>query len=315
MPKNRLPAIDVMRGLVMILMTIDHASDVFDGGHLLTDGALMYDPAKPLPLGQFLTRWITHLCAPTFVLLAGTALALSTASRIRRGDSPTQIDRHMTIRGLILVAADPIWMSPVILGPGRVLLQVMYALGGSLLLMIPLRRLGDRTLLAVGLAIAVLDEPALSLLNALGWRFSLPVCLLLGPGFFAGGRFVIGYPVLPWLAMMCVGWVFGRKLLEWPEADRDRIAARTMTIAGAALLALFVLLRGLNGFGNTGLLRLDGSLVQWLHVSKYPPSLTYDGLELGLAALILAALFRILAKRPDFAHPYDRSDRWPFSTI
>ncbi len=74
-------------------------------------------------------------------------------------------------------------------------------------------------------------------------------------------------------------------------------------MAGAVLLATFAVLRGLNGFGNVLLYRADGSVAQWLHVSKYPPSLTYDGLELGIGALLLAALFRITAKRPGFAAP------------
>ena len=161
----------------MIIMTIDHASEAFNAGRRITDGAMMYTPGTPLPLGQFLTRWITHLCAPTFVLLAGTALALSTASRMRRGDSPAAIDRHLAIRGVFLILVDPLWMSPVILEPGRWLFQVMYALGASFLFMIPLRRLGDRTLLAVGLGIAVLDEPLLALLTRLGVRGTLPVTI------------------------------------------------------------------------------------------------------------------------------------------
>ncbi len=303
MAKARLPAIDVMRGIVMILMTIDHASDVFNAGHLMTDSLFMWKPGMPLPTAQFLTRWITHLCAPTFVLLAGAALALSTESRRKRGDSPAAIDRHLATRGVLLIALDAAWMSPVILTPGRVLFQVLYALGASFLFMIPLRRLSDGALLGVGLGLAVLAEPMIGGLMAAKLAGTLPAALLLTGGGFAEGRFVIGYPALPWLAIMCLGWVLGRRLLAWPEGERDRIAARVLAAWGAALLAVFAVVRGLNSYGNMGLPREDGSIVQWLHVSKYPPSVTYDALELGIASLVLSGLFVVMRRRPDFLAP------------
>lgn len=303
MAKARLPAIDVMRGIVMILMTIDHASDVFNAGHLMTDSLFMWKPGMQLPTAQFFTRWITHLCAPTFVLLAGTALALSTESRRKRGDSPAQIDRHLATRGLLLIALDAVWMSPVILSPGRVLFQVLYALGASFLFMIPLRRLSDGALLAVGLGLAVLAEPMIGGLMAAKLVGTLPVALLLSGGGFAEGRFVVGYPALPWLAIMCLGWVLGRKLLAWPEAERDRTAARVLAAWGVGLLLVFLVVRGLNSYGNMGLPREDGSIVQWLHVSKYPPSVTYDALELGIASLALSGLFVVMRRRPDFLAP------------
>ncbi len=87
---------------------------------------------------------------------------------------------------------------------------------------------------------------------------TLPAALLLTGGGFAEGRFVIGYPALPWLAIMCLGWVLGRRLLAWPEGERDRIAARVPAAWGAALLAVFAVVRGLDSYGNMGLPREDG---------------------------------------------------------
>jgi uncharacterized membrane protein len=301
--KNRLAAIDVMRGIVMILMTIDHASEAFNGGRLMTDSVGMWTPGMALPAGQFLTRWITHLCAPTFVLLAGTALALSTDSRTRRGETPGDIDRHIAIRGVLLVALDAVWMSMAILSPGRVLFQVLYAIGAALLFMIPLRRLSDRALLAAGLSLAAIDEPLALLLVKTHLSGTLPAALLVVPGGFLDGHFIVGYPALPWLAIMCVGWVLGRRLLAWPAESRSRIAARVLAGWGASLLVLFVIVRGANTWGNMGLPREDGSLVQWLHVSKYPPSVSFDALELGIASLMLAALFVACEGRPDFLAP------------
>jgi uncharacterized membrane protein len=302
-PSARLPAIDVMRGIVMILMTIDHASHTFNKGRVFSDSFLGWIPGTPLPAGQFLTRWITHLCAPTFVLLAGTALALSTDSRLKRGDRPADIDRHIAVRGALLVVLDAAWMSLVFVGPGRVLFQVLYAIGASFLCMVPLRRLSDRALLAVGLGLALLDEPLLGVLSLGHLERSLPAALVASGGFFANGHFVVGYPLFPWLGMMCAGWVLGRRLLALPDAERNGVATRMLAAWGAGLLLLFVVVRGANSFGNMLLYRDDGSLVQWLHVSKYPPSIAYVGLELGIASLMLAALFAVTEKNPDFAAP------------
>lgn len=294
-----------MRGLVMVLMSVDHASDVFNAGRLVTDSVFMWKPGTLLPVDQFLTRWITHLCAPTFVLLAGVALAISTERRLRAGHPARTIDRHLQIRGLVLLALEVLWMSPAMVGPGRVLLQVLYAIGGALLCMSWLRRLSDRALLATALVLLVGGEALAGLLVALGLERSLPAAFLLVGGFFADGRLVVAYPLLPWLAMLLLGWVLGRRLLVWRERGLDvsRHAAAVLAGWGAAGLGLFLLVRGLDGYGNMLLHRDDGSLVHWLHVSKYPPSLSFAALELGLAALVLAALFRLTAARPGFGGP------------
>src|SRR5439155_8510242 len=147
---RRLAALDWLRGLVMVLMTVDHASGTFNAGRLMTDGLALYQPGTPLPAAQFLTRWVTHLCAPTFVFLAGAALALSVGARRARGDGPAALDRFIVTRGLFILALDPLWMSWVF-APGEVLLQVLYAIGAALVAMAALRRLPERRLLAIAL--------------------------------------------------------------------------------------------------------------------------------------------------------------------
>ncbi len=278
----RLLELDWMRGLVMLLMTIDHASDAFNAGRVFTDAAFMYTPGTHLPTGQFLLRWITHLCAPTFVFLAGTGLALSVTRRAAAGESASSLDRHILARGLIIAAIDPIWMSLVFM-PGKVLLQVMYAIGASLVCMAALRRLPVRWLAGAGIALVVGGEALAGLAMALGGgKPTILGALLVTGGDFGG--FVVGYPLVPWLAIMMIGWAFGRRL-----AEGGAIAPSRLLLAGAACLGVFAIARGANGYGNILLLRDDDSLVQWLHVSKYPPSLTYTTLELGIMALLLAA--------------------------
>jgi len=295
----RFVPIDVLRGFVMVLMSIDHASEVFNKGRLLTDSFFFWKPGTPLPLDQFLTRWMTHLCAPTFVFLAGASLAMSTESRIAAGATSRDVDLHIAKRGFLLIAFEFLWMSWCMRSPGEFLGQVLYAIGASLLFMIPLRRLGDRALFAVGLVWIFGGEIVVGLLEMAKLRATLPSGFLVSGGFFGNGRLIVAYPAFSWLAIMCLGWVFGRRLLAWKNANRDvdRTASRALLVAGSIGVVMFFVLRGTNGYGNMLLVREDGSLAQWLHVSKYPPSITFDGLELGIMALLLSGLFAYSAKR------------------
>ena len=104
--KHRLPALDWMRGIVMVLMTIDHASGAYNAGRIVTDSPFFYNPDMSLPVLQFINRWVTHICAPTFLFLAGTSLALSITRKERKGITPSSIDHDLLVRGLIIVAVD-----------------------------------------------------------------------------------------------------------------------------------------------------------------------------------------------------------------
>ena len=272
---------DWLRGLVMVLMTIDHASGEFNAGRLFTDSTFMYRPGTHLAVDQFLTRWITHLCAPTFVFLAGYVLQLSVRRRLIQGESEWSITRFIVTRGLIIAALDPLWMRLVFRLPsGLIVLQVLYAIGMSFVVMAFLRRLPPLTIGVVGVVLAFAAEPLAALVPATGPLHVVGMLLL------AAGPlppFVVGYPLVPWLAFMMMGWGTAEVARSAPQAF-----PRRMALAGVVALGLFFLFRGLNGWGNMALLRGDGSLVQWLHVSKYPPSVTYDALELGIAWLLLA---------------------------
>ena len=301
---GRFPAIDVMRGLVMVLMTIDHASETFNRDRVFTDSVMFWKPGSGLPVAQFLTRWMTHLCAPTFVMLAGVSLAIAVENRRAKGDSARSIDRYILVRGALIVAFELFWMSPVMLDPGRILLQVLYAIGGSLMCMALLRRLSDRALASLGFAIVLLGELGVGALSALHVDKTIPAAMLLVAGFFYQGRFIAAYPLVPWLGIMMLGWVLGRRLLVWRAAGVDAARApKVLATFGVVALATFLVVRGIDGYGNMLLHRDDGSLVQWLHVSKYPPSITFSALELGIASLLLAALFVITQKRPEAGGP------------
>ena len=283
---QRLVALDWMRGIVMVLMAVDHSSGELNAGRLFTDGSFLYTAGTPLPAGQFLTRWITHLCAPTFVFLAGTSLALSITRRVKARESAWSIDRHIALRGVLIVAFE-LWVSWFWMPHGRYLLQVLYAIGTSFVAMVLLRRLPAPAILTLAAAIVVGGE---GLTAAAGWGppEATPsiAALLLVPG--RRGPLIVAYPMLSWLAIMLFGWCFGLWLAKKPPSGAVR---RALAVGGAVLLGAFALVRAHNGYGNAGLAREGGALVQWLHVSKYPPSVSFVALELGVMALALALLW------------------------
>jgi uncharacterized membrane protein len=315
---SRLPALDWMRGLVMVLMAVDHSSDAYNGGRLFTDAAWLWHAGTPLPAAQFVTRWITHLCAPTFLFLAGTGLAFTVSRQVAAGDRPSaipstesgsarrsrsrggtgtlrgsswEIDRYIVVRGLI-IAAFELWISLTVMSNGKLIFQVLWGIGSAYVLMAPLRRLSDGGALALGLVLIGAGELLVGLAMR-GGEPALPFKLLVTGGSY--GRLLVAYPTIHWLAILLLGWWWGRRLVKSPQARTT--AGRDLARAGLAALALFVALRALDGYGNMRLLRDSWAPLQWLHVSKYPPSITYDALELGLMATILALLFRLAAHR------------------
>lgn len=287
-PKSkRIAAIDWMRGVAMILMMIDHASMAFDGDHFSADSVALFVPGTVIGAFEFLTRWITHLCAPTFVFLAGTALAISVGSRKRKGMSPKLIDRGILTRGLFIAVLDPTLIS---LFSGRMTFQVLYAIGVSMMCMAFLRRFPTKLLLTLALGWLIFGELLVrSLWDPAAGNPSIPTSLSMA--FYYEPLFRISYPVLPWLSLMCLGWVFGRYINLLKSADSKLPQpVSLLTFVGVISLAVFGAVRWFNGYGNMFLLREDNSWIQFLLVSKYPPSLSFMALELGLLCLILAGL-------------------------
>ena len=275
----------------MVIMLIDHASMSLDGSHKLTavDSARFPDAAMAaLPGFDFFTRWIAHICAPTFVLLAGTALALSVERRVAKGLDAWTIDKGTLIRGAIIALLDPTLMS---LGSGYWNIGVLAAIGLSMMSMAFLRRLNTSLMVGLALGWMVFGEA----ITGLVWHppgNSSPVAALLCAN-YGSPTLLIHYPFIPWLAVMMLGWALGRHILNY-NADKTRVAPATLLcVAGVLSLVVFFIVRAGRGYGDMFLPRADGSWQQWLHVSKYPPSLTYYSLELGLLGLCLAFLMKI----------------------
>ena len=289
---KRIAAIDWMRGFVMILMVLDHVSMAFDGHHFSSDSAGTFKGALPGSF-EFLTRWATHLCAPTFVFLAGTALAISVNSRQQRGIRAGAIDKGIITRGLFILLLDPTLIS---LFSWRVTFQVLYAIGGAMICMALLRRLSTKLLLGASLGWIFFGELLVRQLwdPTLG-NPSIPTALTMG--FYYEPFFRISYPLLPWLSIMCLGWVFGRYLSERKNPDfKGPEPIPVLVACGITSLLVFGIVRWVNGYGN---MMLTPAIDGWetvLFVSKYPPSLSYTAQQLGLLCLILAGMIALEKK-------------------
>jgi len=285
---ERLLPLDWLRGLVMMLMAVDHVDAATNPRHSMADSATAAGHTLSPP--DFLTRWCTHLCAPTFLLLC------------ERGETARAFDRHLFGRGVVLLLIEATFLSFIwrsaegieLTSLTPVFLQVLYALGVGMMLMVPLRRLSGRAqvILATLLLLGVEVAHRLTLARGSEGPFLLQLLVTGGSGGWGTGagasmpHVIVIYPVLAWLPVMLLGHVLG-----WAFVHR-RVTPRVLLMLASWSLVLFVALRWRDGFGNMALHRRSGELLEWLHCSKYPPSITFFAMELCLAFLLLAGLVR-----------------------
>ena len=281
---GRLQFIDFARGLVMMIMAWDHVSGFWNEIHGGLEGIYPYrNPA--LDLKWFLARFVSHWCAPTFVFLSGVSLALSVNKRLSRGASQREVTLHIVKRGLVLLLFEALLVSPAFELP-YLYFGVIAAIGVGLIIFSVYRRLPTMAILAVSLII-ILNHQWFDLgfiPTEAAWGHYLRR-VILEPGFTWRPYFAL-YPVIPWFGVMGLGWVFGTYLSGF---DRERVARLKLplTATGVASVALFFLLRWTNGYGNL-VRRWSGDVMDWLYVSKYPPSVAFLLWSLGGMCLFLA---------------------------
>jgi uncharacterized membrane protein len=308
----RLSSLDTLRGLIIVFMAIDHARGFIARNH---PGEFW---GAPLPDYQgdwvaFLTRLVTHLCAPGFMFLMGAGAALFAASRAREGWRPARIMGQLALRGIVLIALGQLFENtaaaygtagairgetyglrvPGAPAPISVILGVLYGLGSSLAI----------AALFVRLPAAVLAVMAAGCVAITHWltpdasQIGAPINPLMGALVVAGlaPPFVSVYPAIPWLAPTLLGVAFGR-LLQRRDGERegesdDDGASRTRAFniigaAGVAFVVLFVILRASGGIGSFQ--PVQPGWIGLLNVTKYPPSLTFLLLTLGVDFILLA---------------------------
>jgi len=301
---SRLPSLDALRGLIVMLMALDHAVFFVAKKHPLEYWG------NPLPQHQdalwFLTRLSSHICAPGFFFLMGCSMVLFAASRRKRGWSESRITRHFLTRGLLLLVmqqfvVNPAWFlgtlgSTEVLGgagpPGGgaevvVNLDVLYGLGVCMVVMSLLLRVNGCIVLVTSLAALVVAQVLTPQPDQVDRLYSPLLRLLLIPG--QTGLLLVSYPVVPWLGVTGLGLVCGQQVLD----NRDR-AFRWLPLVGGVSLALFVLVRGVGGFGNLHT-PSAGDWIAFLNLTKYPPSLAFIMFTWGLVLLLLGLLARYAA--------------------
>ena len=286
----RLSSIDMLRGLVIVIMAIDHTRDFFSVQMSIDP---MGDSNVSLPLA--LTRWITHFCAPVFVFLAGTSAGLMVARK-----SPAELARFLLTRGLWLIFVEIVIISTATtFSPGGIeqlggrtlaFMQVIWAIGASMVLLAGLQFLGRKVCLWLG-ALIVLGHNALDgiwpasqgILDTtppLWAALHVPMSQVAGPF-----HFLFLYPLLPWLGVMLLG--FGASMLfQWPAALRNT----ALFFWGAAITLGFIVMRFIDGYGEPNhweaQARGAATFIDFLNTTKYPPSLMFLAMTLGPAAML-----------------------------
>jgi uncharacterized membrane protein len=273
--RSRVDAVDVVRGIIMIIMALDHTRDYF--------GNATADPTNlaTTTVALFFTRWITHICAPVFFLLTGTAAYLAGRRR-----SPADLSRLLFTRGLWLIALEFTVFRFIVtfnVDYRVTVLTVLWALGWSMVALSLLVRLPVAAVGVFGVAMILthnlLDGATAPLIRLL----HSPTPLSTDPSHFI----LAVYPLIPWIGVSAFGFALGR-LYDWEPTRRRQVLIR----AGAALIAAFIALRFANIYGDPSAWKTQKdatfTLLSFLNTTKYPPSLLFLLMTLGPAMLLLA---------------------------
>ena len=315
--RSRIDSIDILRGLVMVIMALDHVRDFFhraivEGSGDVATGPTDLDHTTP---ALFFTRWITHFCAPIFVFLAGSSAYLISLKKSKR-----ELSSFLLKRGLWLLIVEVVIISlgwtfnPLY---NVIILQVIWAIGMSLILLGLLVYLPFNVIFAIGLVIVfghnLLDYPAISQ----GLKGGLIPDLLYFTKFSVysiGSNHIIliVYAFLPWTGVMLLGYCFGK--LYRPEVDPGR-RKKVLLQTGSGLLLLFILLRFFNQYGDPVPWSAHPrgpvfTFLSFININKYPPSLDFLSVTIGGGMLMLSLLegrrngithfFRIYGRVPMF---------------
>lgn len=304
---KRIDSIDVLRGIVMVIMAIDHVRD------FVHDQAYTGDPLNVLTTTPVLyfTRWITHLCAPTFVFLSGLSIYLQSTRKTK-----AELSSFLFKRGLWLIFVEICLISLAFtFNPSYnfIILQVIWAIGISMILLGFLCRLPYKVVLAIGLVIVlghnVLDywEAAPGFKAGFWWD-------LFHHGLFAvypivgDHHLIIMYPFVPWTGLMILGYCFGVFFTaKFTSTERQKILTRI----GSFLLVFFVVLRAINVYGDPHPWSTQANgfdtFLSFINVHKYPPSLAYMSVMIGIAILALAFLENIQNKLTNVFRTFGRT--------
>ena len=294
--KSRLIPIDMLRGLLIVLMALDHANYHIAQQHSMGEYWGGPTPVYPTSL-HFLTRFVTHLSAPGFFFLLGVGMIFFAQSRLRKGWSWGRIGQHFLIRGLLLILmqiifVNLIWLISPLSFP-RWYIGVLAALGAGMVLCIPLLRIKSVYLAGITLVLFFSLEILTPAPALWGLNFDLfPGILLVYSG--GQGDFWVNYPLLAWLEVIVFGLFYGKWILE----ENRNFYNYTFSM-GLIFVAAFLGLRLYNGFGNIRSYH-PGTWVEFFSLIKYPPSMTFILFTMGVNLFLLGMFSRL---RPETIKP------------
>jgi uncharacterized membrane protein len=278
--RRRIESVDLLRGVIMVIMALDHTRDYL--GRATGDPTNMATTTTAL----FLTRWVTHFCAPVFFLLTGTAAFLTLERKGRAG-----LSKYLVTRGLWLVFLEPIVVRCLVYQFNFdfhvTALLILWALGWSMVALAGLLWLPMWAIVAFG-AVLVAGHNLLD-----GIQSTNPFWIVLhGRGIVltvTDHVVLVLYPLIPWLGVTALGYALGH-IYTW---DRDRRRAWLLR-AGLMIIAAFVIVRGINVYGDPSRWKAQASVVftmlSFLNTTKYPASLLFLLMTLGPALLFLCAV-------------------------
>jgi uncharacterized membrane protein len=268
--------------MIMVVMALDHVRDYFSG--------FKYEPTDLQHAGtiMFFTRWITHFCAPTFIFLSGTSAFLS----MGKGKTLRQQSWQLLTRGLWLIVLEMTvvrygWMFDM--DYRLIFLQVIWAIGVSMVVLSALIFLPRQLILTIGLAMIFGHDLMDNFHPSTGMMALWDFLHVQGPITYGQDNTIfIIYPLIPWVGVMAVGFCFGEVF-----GETKMIRHETLYLIGAITLVLFVLMRVINTYGDPSPWQQQENwwrtLLSMLNCSKYPPSLLYLLMTLGGSVTVLAA--------------------------
>ncbi len=300
---KRIESIDILRGLVMVLMALDHTRDFFHYDAFFSNPTNL-ETTTPF---IFFTRFITHYCAPVFIFLAGTSAFLYGNKK-----SKSKLFKFLIIRGiwliiLSIVVNNFVWKFDITYS--FIILQVIWAIGLCMILLSFAIYLPMRALLLIGI-ILVAGHNLLDGITAEGTSFISIVWYILHQqqfGIVGNRMFSIAYPIIPWFGLIILGYCFGRLYIKDFNPKRRRMY---LMYLGIGAIVLFFLVRGINVYGDLVPWTVQDTptktVLSFFKVTKYPPSLSYLLITMGPALLFLCAIENIKNRITDFLLVFGR---------
>ncbi len=294
---GRIESIDILRGVVMVIMALDHVRDYFHYGSFFNDPTNL-DTTTPF---LFFTRFITHYCAPVFIFLAGTSAYLYGSKKTKK-----QLFKFLFTRGfwlifLAFVVNNFIWKFDITYS--LIFLQVIWAIGLCMVLLSFSIFLNLRILLAIGLLL-VAGHNVLDGIVMQGTSFGAIVWYILHQSQFiqiGGTMFAFAYPIIPWFGLIVLGYCFGT---FYNKGFNVSVRQNWLLGLGLGSVILFFIVRGINLYGDLTPWSIQETstktLLSFFKVTKYPPSLSYLLITIGPSLLFLYGIEAVKNKITDF---------------